>query len=82
MVNNDALSIQKELKELLLSKGVSDVGFSYLGNADSGDLQNGISIVVKLSDAIIDEIAEEIGEYEGDIEIYWTDFNFFHGIFM
>ena len=46
MANNDVLSIQKELKELLLSKGVSDVGFSYLGNADSGELQNGISIVV------------------------------------
>lgn len=59
MTNNDVLSIQKELKELLLSKGVSDVGFSYLGNADSGELQNGISIVVKLSDAIIDEIDEE-----------------------
>ncbi len=59
MANNDVLSIQKELKALLLSKGVSDVGFSYLGNADSGELQNGISIVVKLSDAIIDEIGEE-----------------------
>ena len=59
MANNDVLSIQKELKELLLSKGVSDIGFSYLGNADSGELQNGISIVVKLSDAIIDEIDEE-----------------------
>ncbi|MBR3789888.1 MAG: epoxyqueuosine reductase, partial [Clostridia bacterium] len=59
MANNDVLSIQKELKELLLSKGVSDVGFSYLGNADSGELQNGISVVVKLSDAIIDEIDDE-----------------------
>lgn len=59
MANNDVLSIQKELKELLLSKGVSDVGFSYLGNADSGELQNGISIVVKLSEAIIDEIDDE-----------------------
>ena len=59
MANNDVLSIQKELKELLLSKGVSDVGFSYLGNAASGELQNGISIVVKLSEAIIDEIDDE-----------------------
>ena len=59
MASNDVLSIQKELKELLLSKGVSDVGFSYLGNADSGELQNGISIVVKLSEAIIDEIDDE-----------------------
>ena len=56
---DDILTIQKELKELLLSKGVSDVGFSYLGNANSGELQNGISVVVKLSDAIIDEIDVE-----------------------
>lgn len=59
MGNNEILSIQKELKELLLSKGISDVGFSYLGNADSCELQNGISIVVKLSEAIVDEIDEE-----------------------
>ena len=36
MAQNDVLLLQKELKELLLSKGVSDVGFSYLGNADTG----------------------------------------------
>ncbi len=59
MAQNDVLSLQNELKELLLSRGVSDVGFSYLGNADTGELQNAISIVVKLSDAIIDEITDE-----------------------
>ena len=59
MAKNDVSVLQDELKELLLSKGVSDVGFSFLGNADSGELQNAISIVVKLSDAIIDEIDSE-----------------------
>lgn len=59
MAQNDILSLQKELKTLLLSEGVSDVGFSYLGNADTGELQNAVSIVVKLSDAIIDEITLE-----------------------
>jgi len=59
MAKNDVSVLQNELKELLLSKGVSDVGFSFLGNADSGELQNAISIVVKLSDAIINEIDAE-----------------------
>ena len=59
MARNDVLLLQKELKELLLSKGVSDVGFSYLGNADTGELQYAISIVVKLSDAIVEEISDE-----------------------
>lgn len=59
MAQNDVLLLQKELKELLLSKGVSDVGFSYLGNADTGELQYAISIVVKLSDAIVEEISDE-----------------------
>ena len=77
MANNDVLSIQKELKELLLSKGVSDVGFSYLGNADSGELQNGISIVVKLSDAIIDEIDDYMpylsnADYRRYYDYAWT----------
>ena len=60
MAQNDILSLQKELKELLLNEGVSDVGFSYLGDADTGELQNAVSIVVKLSDAIIDEILNKI----------------------
>ncbi len=57
MMNNQNIDLlRSELKDFLFSKGVSDVGFAYLGNADSGELQNAVSIVVKLSDAIIDEI--------------------------
>ena len=48
--------LEKELKEFLLSKGVSDVGFSFIDNSDTGDLKYAVSIVVRLSDAIVDEI--------------------------
>ena len=51
--------IEKELREFLLSKGVSDVGFSYIDNADTGELKYAVSIVVRLSDAIVDEITDE-----------------------
>ena len=50
--------LEKELKEFLLSKGVSDVGFSLIDNADTGELKYGVSIVVRLSDAIVDEIGD------------------------
>jgi epoxyqueuosine reductase QueG len=59
MLKKDVASLQKELKEFLLNKGVSDVGFAFLGNTDSEELQNAVSIVVKLSDAIIEEIENE-----------------------
>ena len=50
------MSIQQELKEFLLEKGVSDVGFF---SADDGDLPFGISIAVRLSESIVNEIADE-----------------------
>ena len=49
---------EQELRELLLSKGVSDVGFALTEDADTGDLKYAISIVVRLSDAIVDEITD------------------------
>ena len=51
--------IEQELKEFLLSKGVSDVGFSCIDNSDTGELKYAVSIVVRLSDAIVDEIKDE-----------------------
>ncbi len=48
--------IENEIKEFLVSKGVCDVGFSYIDDSDTGDLKYAITIVVPLSDAIIDEI--------------------------
>ncbi|MBQ8184119.1 MAG: epoxyqueuosine reductase [Clostridia bacterium] len=50
---------EQELKDFLLSKGVSDVGFSYIDNSDTGELKYAVSIVVRLSDAIINEIGDE-----------------------
>lgn len=48
--------IQKELKEFLLSAGASDVGFAEIDDGDFGSCRWGVSVVVKLSDGIIDEI--------------------------
>ena len=50
--------IQTDIKELLLSLGVSDVGFCHTED-EVGGLNNAVSIVVHLSDAIIDEIGDK-----------------------
>lgn len=50
--------LEQELKEFLLSKGVSDVGYSYIEDSDTGELKYAVSIVVRLSDAIVDEISD------------------------
>ncbi len=49
---------EKEIKEFLLNKGVSDVGFSYIDDSDTGELKYAISLVVRLSDSIIEEITD------------------------
>lgn len=50
------MKIQEELKAFLLEKGVSDVGFF---KADGEKLGYGVSICVRLSEAIVDEIEDE-----------------------
>ena len=50
--------LEQELKELLLNEGVSDVGFSLIPDSDTGELRYAVSIVVRLSDSIIDEITD------------------------
>lgn len=50
------MQIQEELIEFLKNNGVADIGFF---KADDAPLEYGISIVVKLSDAVIDEIKDE-----------------------
>lgn len=52
------MNIQEELKEYLLSQGASDVGFARTEDNDC-NLKNAVSIVVRLSDEIIDEIDGE-----------------------
>lgn len=47
--------LRDDLKKFLLEKGVSDVGFCRIDNSDTG-LNYAVSIVIRLSDAIVDEI--------------------------
>ena len=47
--------LEKEIKDLLLKNGVSDVGFCSLKDTDA-PLPFAVSIAVRLSDAVIDEI--------------------------
>ena len=49
--------MQNKLRVKMLSLGVSDVGFCQVEDGVGG-LKNAMSIVVKLSDAIIDEIQD------------------------
>ncbi len=50
--------LEREIKEFLLSRGVADVGFAYIDNSDTGENKYCISIVVSLSDAIVEEITD------------------------
>lgn len=53
------MNIQEELKEYLISQGATDVGFCEIPDGDFGECKYGVSIVVRLSETIVDEIAEE-----------------------
>lgn len=50
--------MEEKIKEKLLSMGVSDVGFCHVKDGLNG-LDNAVSIVVKLSDAIVEEISQK-----------------------
>lgn len=50
------MSVQSDLKQFLLNLGVTDVGFTRIEDGDFGELKNAVSIVVKLSDAVIEEV--------------------------
>lgn len=53
------MKIQDELKQYLISQGASDVGFCKIDDGDFGECRYGISIVVRLSESIVDEIGAE-----------------------
>ncbi len=53
------MKIQDELKEYLISQGASDVGFCKIDDGDFGECRYGVSIVVRLSESIVDEISTE-----------------------
>ncbi len=53
------MKVQDELKEYLLTQGASDVGFCLLPDGDFGECRYAVSIAVRLSEAIVDEIGSE-----------------------
>ncbi len=53
------MRIQDELKEYLISQGATDVGFCRVEDGDFGVCTYAVSIVVHLSDEIVDEIGTE-----------------------
>lgn len=53
------MKIQDELKEYLISQGASDVGFCKIDDGDFGECRYGVSVVVRLSESIVDEIGAE-----------------------
>lgn len=52
------MDLQNKLKDYLLSQGASDVGFAKIDDSDTG-FGYAVSIVVRLSEAIVDEITDE-----------------------
>ena len=50
--------LQEKLIALLKQRGIADVGFAQIPNASFGELQTAVSLVVRLSDAIVDEITD------------------------
>ncbi len=46
----------EKLKSYLLEQGVSDVGFTYIDSDEFGSCRYAVSIVARLSDAVVDEI--------------------------
>ena len=52
------VSFSDKLKKFILQSGASDVGFSYCDDAPN-NLKNGITVVVRLSEAIVSEITDK-----------------------
>ena len=52
------MEIQKELKEYIMSLGVSDAGFAEIEDFDNPKMKYAVSVVVRLSEDVIDEITD------------------------
>ena len=50
------MEFQNQLKEYILSLGISDVGFAKIEDFDNEQMKYAISFVVRLSKDVIDEI--------------------------
>lgn len=53
------MNLQEKIKNLLLENGAADVGFAKLEDGPFGESSYAVSIVVRLSQAVIDEIENE-----------------------
>lgn len=53
------MKIEEELKNFLFENGVADVGFTCVSDGPFGEKSYAMSIAVKLSDAVVDEIEGE-----------------------
>lgn len=53
------MTFQNHLREYILSLGATDVGFAKIDDGDFRDCTYAVSIVVKLSESIVDEIEDE-----------------------
>ena len=53
------MNIQEQLVKFFKDNGVADVGFACVNDGPFGEKSYAVSIVVKLSDAVIDEITDE-----------------------
>lgn len=53
------MKVQEELINFLKNNGVADVGFTCVEDGPFGEKSYAMSIVVKLSDAVVDEITDE-----------------------
>ena len=53
------MNIQEQLVKLFKDNGVADVGFACVNDGPVGEKSDAGSIIVKLSDAVIDEITDE-----------------------
>lgn len=63
------MSFQDRLENYLFDMGVTDVGFANIHDGDFGDLTGAVSLVIKLSDAIVDEI-----DLSGPTHTYFTHY--------
>lgn len=53
------MGIEKTIKDMLLQEGAADVGFARVLDGPFGENSYAISIVIRLSDAVVDEIDSE-----------------------
>lgn len=51
--------LQQQLKDYLINEGACDVGFCKVDDADTGECNYAVSIAVRLSESIVDEINGE-----------------------